>query len=568
MPQDLVEVALPEKAGPSRHPPTVWGASIGDYLIHRMQDFGVRDVFGIPGDYVLAFYGMLEKSRLRLIGCTREDCAGFAADAYARTNGIGAVCVTYCVGGLSLCNSIAGAYAEKSPVVVISGAPGVRERFADPMLHHRVKDFRTQADVFRHLCCAEAELNDPHTALREIDRVLATVVRRRRPGYIELPRDMVAVVPDGPHTPVCKEPVSDPETVSEAVGEATRRIAASQRPIILAGVEIHRFGLQCELLEFAQGARIPIAATMLGKSVVGERHPLFAGIYEGALGRQEVTRFVEESDCIILLGEFLTDINMGIFTAHLDPTRCIFATSETLRISRHHYNGVLLKDFIVGLHKAGLRAPPRPLPLTAERAEELFQLRPNEPIKIRRLIARLNQALDGTMIVIADPGDALFASSELQVHRQTEFLSPAYYTSMGFAVPAALGAMVARPNRRPVVLVGDGAFQMTGMELSTVVRYGFHPVVLVLDNQGYGTERMLLPGEHKFNDVHPWRYAKVPELLGAGKGYEIRTEGQFDEALTTALADADHMHLLHVHLDSNDYSVTLERLMTKLRASV
>jgi indolepyruvate decarboxylase len=164
--------------------PAIWGVSIGDYLIRRLQDFGVRHVFGIPGDYVLAFYAMLEESPIKLIGCTREDCAGFAADAYARINGIGAVCVTYCVGGLSLCNSIAGAYAEKSPVVVLSGSPGLRERFNNPLLHHRVKDFHTQAEVFRRICCAEAELNDPHTALREIDRVLAAVVRYRRPGYI------------------------------------------------------------------------------------------------------------------------------------------------------------------------------------------------------------------------------------------------------------------------------------------------------------------------------------------------------------------------------------------------
>jgi indolepyruvate decarboxylase len=568
MPQDIVELSLPPKAGPSKHPPTVWGASIGDYLIHRLQDFGVRDIFGIPGDYVLAFYGMLEKSKLNLVGCTREDCAGFAADAYARLNGIGAVCVTYCVGGLSVCNAIAGAYAEKSPVVLISGSPGMRERFADPLLHHRVKEFQTQAEVFRHICCAEAELNDPHTALREIDRVLATVVRRRRPGYIELPRDMVSAVPDGRHVPTCKEPASDPETLCEAVGEAARRIAEAKRPIIMAGVEIHRFGLQCELLELAQGAGIPITTTMLGKSVISERHPLFAGIYEGALGREEVTRFVEESDCVILLGEFMTDINMGIFTANLDPTRCISATSETLRISRHHYEGVLLRDFILGLHKVGLKAPPRKLPPPAEIDEKPFRVQPSERITIRRLVARLNQALDGTMTVIADPGDALFASSELRIHRQTEFLSPAYYTSMGFAVPAALGAMVARPNRRPIVLVGDGAFQMTGMELSTIVRYGFSPVVILLDNEGYGTERMLLLGEHKFNDVHPWHYSKLPEVLGAGKGYEVRTEGEFDHALTAALGDKSQFQLIHVHLDKDDYSVTLERLMTKLRTRV
>lgn len=550
------------------NPTAVSGVSIGEYLIRRLQDFGVRHVFGIPGDYVLAFYGMLEKSPLGLVGCTREDSAGFAADAYARLNGIGAVCVTYCVGGLSLCNSIAGAFAEKSPVVVISGSPGIRERLANPLLHHRVKDFRTQADVFSNICCAVAELNDPHTARAEIDRVLAAIVRFRQPGYIELPRDLVAVVPEGPHTATQATPTSDPESLCEAVGEATRRIAAAQRPIILAGVEIHRFGLQCLLLEFAQQANIPIAATMLGKSVINELHPLFAGIYEGALGREQVTQFVEESDCVILLGEYMTDINMGIFTAHLDPSRSIDATAETLRIGHHYYNGVLLGDFISALAGAGLKAPSRKLPPRPESDAEPFQIKPNDVLTIRRLISRLNQSLDAKMVVIADPGDALFASSELLMHRQTEYFSPAYYTSMGYAVPAALGVMVAQPNLRPIVLVGDGAFQMTGMELSSILRNNFCPIVIVLDNGGYGTERMLMLGEHSFNDIRPWHYSKLPEVLGGGQGHEIRTEGDFDRALNSALADPKQMHLLHVHLDTNDFSPTLVRLMTRLRARV
>ena len=151
---------MSDTVAPER-PAAVSGVSIGDYLIQRLRECGVRDVFGVPGDYVLSFYALLESSPLRLVGCTREDCAGFAADAYARVNGIGAVCVTYCVGGLSLCNSIAGAYAEKSPVVVISGSPGLRERFNNPLLHHKVKDFSTQSEVFRRLCVADAVLDDP-----------------------------------------------------------------------------------------------------------------------------------------------------------------------------------------------------------------------------------------------------------------------------------------------------------------------------------------------------------------------------------------------------------------------
>jgi len=546
----------------------VSGMAIGKYLIRRLADYGVRDVFGIPGDYVLAFYAQLEASPLNVVGCTREDCAGFAADAYARINGIGAVCVTYCVGGLSLCNSVAGAYAEKSPVVVISGSPGLRERFRNPLLHHRVRDFNTQAAVFHRLCAAHAELNDPTLAFREIDRVLEAVVRYRRPGYLELPRDLVGVVPPGEHTPWRSYPKSDAEAVKEAIVEAVRRIRQARSPVILAGVEIHRFGLQDALLELAEKAGIPIATTMLGKSVISETHPLFAGIYEGAMGRREVTELVEQSDCVILLGAFMSDVNLGIFTANLDPRRCIAATSESLRISHHHFHRVLLEDFIGRLASAGLKVPKRQLPPRPAELEEPFELRPQAPITITRLVSRLNLALADSIVVIADIGDALFASSDLVIHRQTEFLSPAYYTSMGFAVPAALGTMVSRPEVRAIVLVGDGAFQMTGMELSTIVRLGFAPIVIVLDNQGYGTERRLHPGDHAFNEIHPWQYHKLPEVLGGGRGYQARTEGEFDQALDSALADTSQMSLIHVHLDRNDCSRALARLGEKLSQRV
>ena len=227
-----------------------------------------------------------------------------------------------------------------------------------------------------------------------------------------------------------------------------------------------------------------------------------------------------------------------------------------------------MADFIEGLIAAGLKAPLRPLPAPFAAGQSAFQLRPAEKITITRLIARLNPALDDSTVVIADTGDAMFASSDLVIHRQTEFLSPAYYTSMGFAVPAALGVMVARPELRPIVLVGDGAFQMTGTELSTLLHYGFSPLVIVLDNLGYGTERLLQPGEHAYNDIHPWHYSKLPDLLGGGVGYEVATEGEFDAALCAALADRDRMSLIHVHLDPNDRSEALVRLAARLGPKV
>jgi indolepyruvate decarboxylase len=542
--------------------------SIGEYLIERLQDYGVADVFGIPGDYVLSFYTMLEESPLNAIGCTREDCAGFAADAYARVHGMGALCVTYCVGGLSVCNSIAGAYAEKSPVVMITGSPGLRERRNNPLLHHMVRNFRTQYDVFEKLCIAGTELDDPLTAFREIDRVLAACQRYKRPVYIEIPRDMVHVRPDVTPPYQSHQPKSDTRALAEAVDEAARRIEEARQPVLILGVELHRFGLQDLALKIAEQAQIPMAATMLGKGVVAETHPLYMGLYEGALGHEEITKYVESSDCVVLLGTFMTDINLGIFTAELDVGDCIYATSEQLRIRHHHYHDVQFGDFLLELSKRKLKVRQPLPPAPTDWNKEPFVLKPEAPIKITRLIDRLDEQLQGNTIVVADIGDALFASTELTTRGRTEFLSPAYYTSMGFAVPAALGAQVARPEARVVAIVGDGAFQMTGMELSNIVRRKMPVIVIVLNNGGYGTERLLHPGDYDFNDIHGWQYHKLPELLGGGTGYEIRTEGDFDQALIAAWQDTSGPSILHVHLSETDASHALSRMAERMSKTV
>lgn len=546
--------------------PAQHAATIGEYLIERLHAIGVRHIFGIPGDYILGLYKMLEASPIELVGVTKEDSAGFAADAYARVNGIGCVAVTYCVGGLSLCNSIAGAYAEKSPVIVLGGSPGMNERDRNPLLHHKVKGFETQFEVMEKLTVASTVLHDPVTAFAEIDRVLTAAQRYKRPVYIELPRDMLDVRQVMPHRVQAGIPPSDPEALREALDEACRLLTQAERPMILADVEIHRFELQDELLSLAEEARLPIATTILGKSVISEAHPLFAGVYEGAMGREEVTTFVEASDCLLMLGCFLTDINLGIFTAKLDPSRSINATSEDLQIRYHHYRDVRLDDFIRGLRARKLKLADPLVPVRQAAKIDHVSSNPSTPVTSASMFARLNAILDETMVVIADIGDALFGSADLVMSRRTEFISPAYYTSMGFAIPAAVGAGIANRDSRPLVVVGDGAFQMTGMELSTVVRQKLNPIVIVMNNKGYTTERFLLEGS--FNDIQNWAYHKVPDVVGGGLGMEVRTLGELDDALARAIANTSSFSLLNVHLDPHDRSPALERLAQKLRSRV
>src|SRR5262249_4989841 len=241
--------------------------SIGEYLIQRLTAHGVRHVFGIPGDYVLSFYDMLARSSLQIVNTCDEQGAGFAADAYARVRGLGAVCITYCVGGLKVANTTAEACAEKSPVVVISGAPGMKEREKNPLLHHKVREFDTQKKVFEQFTIASTVLGDPQTALQEIDRVLHAALRYKRPVYIELPRDLVSVSGIPYHRPQEFHETSDPRALRAALAEAEAMINAAKKPVMIADVEVHRFGLPDVLVKFAEKANLPVAATLLGKSV-------------------------------------------------------------------------------------------------------------------------------------------------------------------------------------------------------------------------------------------------------------------------------------------------------------
>ncbi|MBI4379956.1 MAG: alpha-keto acid decarboxylase family protein [candidate division NC10 bacterium] len=538
---------------------------IGEYLIQRLLALGVRHVFGVPGDYVLGFYDQLVHSALNVINTCDEQGAGFAADAYARIQGVGAVCITYCVGGLKVANSTAQAFAERVPVVVISGAPGMKERVKNPLLHHKARDFDSQYKVFEQLTVASTVLHDPETAPLEIDRVLATMLRFQRPVYIEIPRDVVSAPTNTSHVSQQKEDTSNPDTLREVLREAVDMINAAQKPVIIAGVELHRFGLQGALVQLVENTNIPVASTLLSKSVIVERHPCYLGVYEGGMGLEEVREYVESSDCLILLGAFMTDIELGVFTARLEQERSISVTSEKASIRYHNYEEVRLQDFIQGLIDAKItRREPGMIP--HPKPPQAFSPVPGEKVTVKRLFQRLNAFLDDDTVVIADPGDALFGGADLFVHGGTEFLSPANYLSMGYAVPASLGVQLANPKLRPLVLVGDGAFQMTGMELSTIARYHLSPIVVVLNNGGYGTERPMLDGP--FNDVHPWRYHRVPEVLGAGRGFDIETEEQLDEALRVSRGHTEGFCILDVHLDPHDSSPALQRLTSALKKRV
>ena len=536
--------------------------TIAQYLLQRLHEAGVCHIFGVPGDYILRFYSEIGASRLRHIGTTREDTAAFAADAYARCRGLGAMAVTYGVGALSVVNPVAGAYAESSPVVVISGAPGVREQRDDPLLHHRFGPFRFQREIFERITCAAAVLDDPAIAFRQIDRVLAAAKRHCQPVYIELPRDQVEVC--GFPIPAEAEPeaASDPESLREAVEETCSLLARAASPVIVAGVELHRRGLQPALRSLVEQTRFPVAATLTGKSVMGERHPCYLGVYEGAMGPAAARERVEQADLLLLLGVTLNDVDLGVYTARLDARRMVRASQGEVSIHHHRYPRIRLEDYVQALAE---RLPPRDsaAPCSAAVAESRLPFpQPAAPIRVERVIARLNDFLEPDMQVVCDTGDCLFAAIDLKVHEDSGFLASAYYTTMGFAVPAALGAQIARPDRRAIVLVGDGAFQMTGTELSTIAALGLDAIVIVFNNRVYSTERFILDGP--FNDIADWRFHRLGELFGPLRGYAASTEEEFEQALRQAAQERGGASLIEVLLAPDDASPAMRRLGERL----
>lgn len=540
------------------------GETISEYLIRRLGEEGVDHVFGVPGDFVLSLFKKFEESPLQVVNTGDEQGAGFAADAYARLRGLGVVCITYAVGGLKVMNAVAQAFAERSPLVVISGAPGVAEQARQALVHHKVRNFDSQQKVFAELTVGGTVLDDPSTAASEIDRALALCRRHSRPVYIELPRDMVTaeLLPGRRYLLPAEE--SDPDVLRFAVTEAAEKIGSAMRPVILAGVEVHRFHLHEALAQFAHATGIPVASTLAGKSVFPESDPAYLGVYEGGMGMDGVRDHVERSDCIILLGVLLTDINLGIYTAHIDRSSSIYAGKDRVAVGFRSYDGVHMEDFIRGL--AGHSWRKRELPSFIHPEHPGPFVASDKPMTVAALFHQLNAFLDDDMVVIADPGDALFGAADLYIHDGARFLAPAYYCSLGFAVPAAIGVAAAAPQLRSLVLVGDGAFQMTGMELSTAARYGMNPIVIVLDNGGYGTERPMLDGG--FNDIHRWNFAQIPEVLGAGLGIKVATEREMAAALERARVNTGSYTIIQVVLDRNDHSAALSRLTARLAERV
>ncbi|MBI2996375.1 MAG: thiamine pyrophosphate-binding protein [Candidatus Melainabacteria bacterium] len=528
-----------------------------DFLYNRLKSYGVDHVFGISGESVHVHFHSLEKSPLKSIPMTHEPCVGYAVDAYSRIRGLGAALVSYGVGTLNIVNAVGQAYAERSPVVIISGGPGINERRKYTHLHHKVRTYETHQRVMNEITAQSIIVDNPLTAGREIDRALDMAVTLKLPVYIEIPRDMgeIEIIEEPPlRTPKIPE---DLAALDEALDEIIIMLNNSKNPVIIADAELARIGLQKELITFAERVNIPVASTILGKSIFPEEHPLSMGVYFGGLSNQKVAEYIHNSDFRLMIGVILSDVNLGMFTAKFSPDDAVAANIEGLKVKKHFYPQISLDLFMKGLlARKDIRTHNFSFPRIKIPNYPTGQ--DNDMITVKALMTILNEFIDKGYRVICDVGDCLFAGQELQMKGATTFLSPAYYLSMGFSIPGAIGAQIADSSRRPIVMVGDGAFQMTGMELITIAKLKLNPIIILFDNSIYATLRYCEPpATAQRHDIPTMDYAKMAEIMG-GKGVSVKTVGDFRGALQIAKDVKDTFTLLDVKIDEYDTSPALK----------
>lgn len=531
---------------------------LGEALLHALKAHGAREIFGIPGDFALPFFKVIEDSGiLPLYTFSHEPAVGFAADAAARANcAMGVAAVTYGAGAFNLVNAIAGAGAERSPVVVISGAPGRAECGSGLLLHHQAKSLDSQYRVYREITCDQARLDDPERAPIEIARVLKSAREQSMPVYLELPRDMVSV--DCAPVRHAKPSAIADAALAECAAEILGRLQVASSPVLMAGVEIRRYGIEDKVAELARRLGLPIVTSFMGRGLLAQSGAPVLGTYLGVAGQPEITDLVERSDGLLLLGVILSDTNFGISHRQIDMRRSIQALGREVRIGYHVYPDIpldALVDALLGCTAAASARPSRRTPPPDRYARDLVA--DDAPIAPSDIACAVNDAMarHGPMPMAADVGDCLFVAMEIA---HTRLVASGYYAGMGFGVPGGLGIQ-ATTGERPLILVGDGAFQMTGWELGNCRRYGWDPIVLVLNNMSWEMLRTFQP-ESRFNDLDDWHFAEIAAPLG-GRGERVTTRAELKAALERAVSASGRFSLIEIMLARGVISETLSRYL-------
>jgi indolepyruvate decarboxylase len=513
---------------------------IGDFLLRRLEEARVRHLFGVPGDYNLELLQQLQDiGTLKWIGTCSELNASYAADGYARLNGLGALLVTNGVGALSAINGIGGSYSEHVPVICIAGSIPLRSIERGLGMHHTMADgsFDHFLDAYAHVTAAHVRLT-PRNAATEIDRLILTAWREKLPVYMELPSDIAYLDMEVPTEPLVLANVpSDPERLSSCIAAIAGRLSAATSPAILVDVDADRFGVASELMALAAKIEAPVAAINTAKSVIDETFPHYVGIYNGAASEPGVRKAIETSDCLLAIGYRPIEVTTGDFTARL-PADTIHARGHSVDVGDENYQAVTIKGVLGGVIDAIPQVrnrAPRPL-ATATPSMHTNGSHADPSTKLTQ--AAYWQAMQGYLregdVLFVDNGTS-YALFGLKFPPNCTFVGSVNWGSIGYSVGALLGTLTAAPERRHILFVGDGSFQVTAQELSTILRHDYKPVIFLINNGGYTIERGYLGKTEIYNDIANWSYADLPKVFRrdtSARSFVVKTSKDLQHALS------------------------------------
>lgn len=534
--------------------------TIGEFLISRLKALGITEVIGVPGDFNLSFLEQLrDADGIRFVGACNELNAAYAADGYGRQKGVGCLLTTYGVGELSALNGIAGARAEHVPMVSIAGAPPQYATEYRWNLHHSLADgdFANMLDAIAPFTEVAVRIT-PMNAVEEIDRALHTCLREKRPVHIQLPSDITHLVIDAPEQPFNPRlPHSDPERLEATVNRILERIHAAKDPIILVDQDTDRHGFTPYFRILIEKAGIAFSQLSSGKAIVSERHPRFLGTYNGGASAPGVQDRVENSDCLITTNPRFIEGNSGSFTHAINEDNVINMGDQHVHVGGEFFVGINTLEVLEALTQ---RVQREAQPAGGGKSVEPFTPNADAPLTQARLWPQFVDFLREGDTVIAEAGTSSIGIGPLPLPANVKYINSSIWGSIGFTLPALLGSQLANRTRRHVLFIGDGSFQLTAQELSTIVREELNPIIVLVNNRGYTIERFILGMNDEYNDVADWNYGALAKVFQPGtsmRSYSASTEGELATALE-AIAGSDAGAFLEVHLDPFDAPVGLQ----------
>ena len=534
--------------------------SIGNFLLRRLQEAGVRHIFGVPGDYNLELMQQLEdRGEPAWIGNCNELNASYATDAYARINGIGALSVTHGVGALSAINGIAGAYSEHVPVILISGSLPLRSVQRGDLMHHTLADpekgnfYRMFAEVTE----AQARVT-PENAVAEIDRIILAAWRRKRPVYLELPSDISYLEIAVPDHPLKLEMMpSERESLKACTELILERLKTAKSPAFLLDLDAIRFGVSKRIMELAERFHMQIATLNCAKGAVPESSSHFVGTYAGIASAPVTREAIEASDCLLTVGYRRIESTTGFFTDKL-PASAIHVNSSYVDMADKNYQGVYLADLLQSIVDASSgivtnEQPARPL-------KQASFVPSDDPLTQDAYWKAMQNFLRPGDVIVVEDGTSSAGFGRLALPDNCIYITGAFvWCSIGYATGALLGAILASPGRRHILLTGEGSLQMTVQEISTVMRHDLKPWIFVNQNQGYTVERCVLGKDAKYNNIANWRYSELPNVFSRDKKaetYVVTNSNELQKVL-----DAPHSAIVFVECVMDKYDAPIDLIL-------